>query len=270
MTDILPFLRPISRPSFAPENTIAGANITSIPVLPQDRAAGDGMPRMTDRLAEFMELLGRTHRQVDIERPGTLCEGGISCGVFSMGTARWVLIAGAAFTERMVAHLARQEMREEGMPLAAAFGINSIAMRKQVNGSSVPYASGAAALGARDGYDGQSNFNKLIATRDAEAGSPTWPAVTATDNLSLVINGVTFNDFYIPAEHEMKTINSFSTQINSVDATGPYSKENWYWASAKSNENVNSYQYVVVSSTSWSIKSEHDPVYLRPVRRVAL
>lgn len=136
--------------------------------------------RPVESFAEFLFLVGRTHREVDIERPGALGEGGISVGRFDADDgSHWIEIVSAGFVQGLLGRGASVDMADAGaqgndLPLAAAFGMQMFAIKNVA--TSTP--------DSRSEYNGQANTQAML----SEGGSNTsvvCPAAHACANLNV-------------------------------------------------------------------------------------
>lgn len=228
-------------------------------LAPRLSVAGWTPPKAT--LAEFLEMLGRSHREVDLERPGAIGEGGISAGMFRHpGVARWLLLVAPAMVERIMGLRIDPsehdpcELRSEEpvIPLAAAFGTQGYA-----------WQTVRATTGATSIFDGLDNQTKILAM----VGSNPAPAVQACDALSVTVSGTTYADWYLPARRELGRLvgnSEILNAVNNADTTGEFLGE--YWSSTEFDS---SYAEAVISTNQRNNRDKNTTYRVRPVRRIA-
>ena len=94
--------------------------------------------------------------------------------------------------------------------------------RHSASGFALPCAIGA----------GRSNTSLIIASNTES--SPTDYAALICSNYSVVSNGVTYNDWFLPSKDEMLKLYQNKNLIGGLfyDSTNASSKSNWYWTSS--------------------------------------
>jgi hypothetical protein len=94
--------------------------------------------------------------------------------------------------------------------------------RHSASGFALPCAIGA----------GRSNTNLIIASNTES--SPTDYAVLICSNYSVVSNGVTYSDWFLPSKDEMLKLYQNKNLIGGLfyDSNNASSKSNWYWTSS--------------------------------------